>query len=475
MTTQLLDSLKKIIRPLTVVSMAWVLLGAAPLSYSASSLSSDTKATPGSNAAPVRAGEVSLVLGRAYLESATQSRQRIKTGTEINVTDRIVTESNGHVHVRFVDNALMSVRPHSMLEVLSYDFNPEKPEDSLVKFNLLEGVTRAISGQAAKSARDRFRLNTPIAAIGVRGTDFVVSVTGGTVRALVNEGTIVMAPYSAQCSSDSFGPCAVNAVELAGNSLQIMELDSGTEAPRLLAESLAQDPDTVLSAEAQLALSLPEDEVDKPVSKAVYLEGVTSTQAAAESEEAAVILVAASIPDVTPAAALAINEADDSQLIWGRFSAGLGDLERITLSFAEAATAGRESTVGNSTYTLFRPENGSKRVDKGLGVVSFSLNSAQAFYNSESGVVAMQVTGGNLGIDFQENNFATELNLNHDATGAIDFVASGKLFDGGYFHSRDDLQRIAGSVSIDGSEAGYLFERQLEEGGIQGLTLWNSQ
>ena len=33
---------------------------------------------------------------------------------------------------------------------------------------------RSITGQWGEAARDRFRLNTPIAAIGVRGTDFIV-------------------------------------------------------------------------------------------------------------------------------------------------------------------------------------------------------------------------------------------------------------------------------------------------------------
>ncbi|MCH8134997.1 MAG: hypothetical protein IIB77_03345, partial [Proteobacteria bacterium] len=55
-----------------------------------------------------------------------------------------------------------------------------------------------------------------------------------------------------------------------------------------------------------------------------------------------------------------------------------------------------------------------------------------------------------------------------------DFLASGSLFDGGFFHSRSDTQNIAGAVSIDGTEAGYFFNKQLDNGSIQGLTLWGS-
>ena len=146
----------------------------------------------------------------------------------------------------------------------------------------------------------------------------------------------------------------------------------------------------------------------------------------------------------------------------------------MTLSFAEAS-ANRKVTVGNLETGLFRDETSLKRVEKGLDVVSFQLNSAQAYYDSVSGVVAMQVNGGSLAIDFQESNFSTELNLNHSLTGPIDFVATGRLFSGGYFHNTAETQRIAGAVSFDGTEAGYFFERQLEFGNITGLTLWNSQ
>ena len=129
--------------------------------------------------------------------------------------------------------------------------------------------------------------------------------------------------------------------------------------------------------------------------------------------------------------------------------------------------------MGNTRYILFREEAGRTTVDRGLGPVSFALNSAQAFYDAGSGAVAMQVNGGKLAINFETNTFATELNLNHSATGKVDIMATGNVFDGGYFNSRSETQSVAGAVSVDGREAGYFFERQLESGGIQGLTLWS--
>ena len=432
-------------------------------------------------------GTVSLVLGKATIESGSGKLSRIvKPGSQVRVHDQIVTSTNGHVHIRFVDDALVSVRPDSRLEITRYDYDPARPALSAVKFDLIEGVTRAISGKAAKAARQRFRLNTPIAAIGVRGTDFTVSAKAGSTRALVNEGSIVLAPFSEDCRADAFGPCGTNSIELSSATMEVIELDGSTPLPRLVPATDAQNL-TAMRTGVQQAIrsSQGADEASgaedngvrvEELSAVLVTDNAASDLADTASDLADVASLLPSQPEFTPEQAIVIADVADRQLIWGRYSrvALNNGQERITLALDEARN-GREVTVGNFDYALFRSENGSKRLDIGLTVVSFGLSSAQAFYNSSSGVVAMEVGGGTLDIDFQENSFATLLNLNHSLTGELEFVASGRLFDGGYFHSRTESQRIAGAVSLDGSEAGYFFEQQLLQGDIQGLTLWNSQ
>ena len=431
-------------------------------------------------------GTVSLVLGRATIESGSGKLSRtVKPGSQVRVHDQIVTSTNGHVHIRFVDDALISVRPDSRLEITRYDYDPARPALSTVKFDLIEGITRAISGKAAKAARQRFRLNTPIAAIGVRGTDFTVSAKAGSTRALVNEGSIVLAPFSEDCRADAFGPCGTNSIELSSATMEVIELDGSTPLPRLVPATDAQNM-TAMRTGVQQAIrsSQGADEASGAEDKGVRVEElsavlVTDNAASDLADAASDLADAASLPpsqpEFTPEQAIVIADVADRQLIWGRYAgAGLDGQERITLSLDEAQL-GREITVGNFDYGLFRSGNGSKRLDSGLTVVSFGLSSAQAFYNSSSGVVAMEVGGGTLDINFQENSFATLLNLNHNLTGELNFTASGRLFDGGYFHSRTDGKTIAGAVSLDGSEAGYFFEQQLLQGDIQGLTLWNSQ
>ena len=440
-------------------------------------------------------GEVSLVLGRAYLERE-DARVLIETGAKVRVGDRVFTEAGGHVHVRFVDDALVSVRPSSTLDVVRYDYDASKPENSAVKFELSEGVARAISGEAAKSARERFRMNTPIAAIGVRGTDFVVSANSRSTRALVNEGAIVMAPYSSECSSEALGPCAVDAVELSQNTLQVLELGSGNPAPRLVAASSERTLSEIESAEttdasAADAQVASDDTADTLDSTEVYLESVATTkittevaaaekgdgQSSADQPDTVLPETPVVLADFTPTEALTADSTATDQLVWGRWgSTGAPSLLSLSLSEAREGAGGRDVTVASTSgFILYRSEPNGARVESGLGVVRLDLNAAEAFYDSSNGIVAMRVAGGNLELNFVDRAFATSLNLDHASTGAIDFTANGAIADGGYLRSKEDSKTLSGAVATDGSAAGYFFEQQLDAGRIQGITLWGAQ
>jgi len=476
----------------------WLRVSSLPLLALIISLSSLKTTAETDNGIQISArpvGEVSLVLGRAYLER-DEARVLIEAGAKVRVGDRVFTEAGGHVHVRFVDDALVSVRPSSTLDVVRYDYDASKPENSAVKFELSEGVARAISGEAAKSARERFRMNTPIAAIGVRGTDFVVSANSRSTRALVNEGAIVMAPYSSECSSEALGPCAVDAVELSQNTLQVLELGSGNPAPRLVAASgertlsdiESSESNDATAADAQVASDGTADTLD---STEVYLESVATTKintevAAAEKgdDQSPTNQPGTDLPEIpvvltdfTPTVALTADSTSSAQLVWGRWgSTDTTSLLSLTLSEAREGADGRDVTVASTSgFILYRSEPNGARVDSGLGVVRLDLNAAEAFYDSSNGIVAMRVAGGNLELDFVDRAFATELNLDHASTGAIDFSANGAIADGGYLRLKDDAKILSGAVATDGSAAGYFFEQQLDTGRIQGITLWGAQ
>jgi hypothetical protein len=445
------------------------------VSFAAESLNIDTEL----NLSGKEIGTVSLSLGKAYIYSSGQ-RRKVILGQQVFAGDRIYTEASGHVHLRFVDDALVSVRPNSSLDIIRYDFDEERPGNSAVKFELSEGVARSISGKAAKSARQRFRLNTPVAAIGVRGTDFVVSADSRTTRAQVNEGIIVMAPFSDQCSSEALGPCSVNAVELASNSFEVIELGESAVVPAIQArESSGQLGD--LRDRFQLSRSAEggsEKKSEQSDAASVYLESVATDRVqradSISQTERADVESPIKPPDYTPASPLSATDSAEAQLVWGRFGSGRAGKELISLDRVDAAS-GRNITISASDYLLYRTEPNGARVDKGLGVVGFQLQSAQAFHSSSSGEYSMRVADGALEVNFNANQFSTRLELDSEQTGPISFLGAGRVAPGGYLIGTNASDSLLGAVSSDGAEAGYFFEQHLESGSVSGLTLWGIQ
>ena len=431
-------------------------------------------------------GSVTMVIGRANLYSRVYGEARISQGQILREGDTVRTESNGHVHIRFQDDAILSVRPSSQLEIVAYRFDEANPSDSQVKLNLIEGTARAVSGEAAKAAKERFRLNTPIAAIGVRGTDFVVSTTPSSMMALVNEGSIVVSPFSSECAAQGIGPCDINGVELDSGSMQILEFDSNMSVPQLVpvltrgqeAQQVAEIFSGVAARnqnfndqyESEVEIATKSEEEANSTVKEVVGESVTSLDLGVDAQSQAPYGTG-----YTPGVQAVPAELQNRQLVWGRFAAGKGEFERLTLPFSEAAE-GRNVTVGgNFEYFLFRPESGEIQVRSGLGEVGFSLSSAQAYFKEGSSVTPVAVSGGDLVIDFNKNAFETSLDLYHMQLGAASLRSAGRLYNGGYFHSRDTGSRIVGAVSLDGSESGYFFDFFNWEGLLQGITLWDAR
>jgi len=446
--------------PVFVLALVLLLVLAPGLGFSTSAAAEESSTTGLGSV-----GEVSLLLGKAAIEGADSARRQVRIGSQIHPGDHIITEANGHVHIRFVDDALVSVRPNSRLEITDYHYNAARPADSVVKFRLVEGVTRSISGDAGRAARERFRLDTPIAAIGVRGTDFVVSASPRNVRALVNEGAIVMTPYSDACLSGTLGPCLNGGVELASASMQIVEIAQGQLEP-VLRPRPEQELHELIDSELDERHSGDENAVAKDTVADVYQESVTMREVAQRALSSERPLETASV--------VAPEVLRERQLIWGRWAGGEQALQPgITLAFSDARVD-RAVTLGGGGYNLYRTEPHGPRIDAGLGEVGFAVDAAQAFHHGAAGVEAMSVRGGDLRINFDQSTFATVLNLDSSATGRIDFTSSGQINSSGYFFNNSPIKSIRGAASVDGSEAGYFFSQQLGSGLIQGITLWGA-
>lgn len=95
----------------------------------------------------------------------------LKPETPIYAGDKIVTGPVGEAQIRFIDDTRLVVGPNSQLVIDSFVFSGTTARN--VSINALRGAFRFISGDSPSGA---YKITTPTATIGVRGTEFDVDV-----------------------------------------------------------------------------------------------------------------------------------------------------------------------------------------------------------------------------------------------------------------------------------------------------------
>jgi len=120
------------------------------------------------------AGDVLRVTGRATVTSPDGQIRKIKKGTEIKSTDIVSTSSRSYVRMKMQDQSYIMVRPDSRMVIEDFKYSEKKPKENRGFFALLKGGFRAVTGLIRN--KKKYRYNTAVATIGIRGTEFSVRV-----------------------------------------------------------------------------------------------------------------------------------------------------------------------------------------------------------------------------------------------------------------------------------------------------------
>jgi hypothetical protein len=119
-------------------------------------------------------GQVKVVKGTVTIER-DKTAMPATVGTRLRAADVLKTGPDGSVGVTMTDNSLLSAGPNSVVALDRYDFDDVTSEGRF-DTSLRSGTLAVVSGRIAKQSRDAMKVHTPAAVLGVRGTEFVVSV-----------------------------------------------------------------------------------------------------------------------------------------------------------------------------------------------------------------------------------------------------------------------------------------------------------
>ncbi len=148
------------------------------------------------------AADINLLTGTATATTPAAEIRDLKKGDTVFPQEVLSTGPNSYLNLRYSDGSFTLIRPNSRLQIESYAFKADKEQETDAKnkaaptdkkttaskivvtktgrasseskatFRLLKGGLRAVTGLIGKLNRDQYSLKTPVATIGIRGTDY---------------------------------------------------------------------------------------------------------------------------------------------------------------------------------------------------------------------------------------------------------------------------------------------------------------
>ena len=144
-------------------------------------------------------GDVIIQEGNTVIERKDGTENTSEVDLDVFSYD-VVKTGKGKTAIEFLDDTRVDVTEHSKLVIDEFVYDPTTKTGTLsIKASL--GTIRYASGLIAKNSKQNVKIETPTATIGVRGTDFSMTIDE------VGSSTIILLP-----SCDTNGNCFVGEI-----------------------------------------------------------------------------------------------------------------------------------------------------------------------------------------------------------------------------------------------------------------------
>jgi len=117
------------------------------------------------------AGVVQFVAGDVKIVRLGGAERDARKGAPISVGDTLLTPAGGLAQLKMGDGAIVVVQPDSRLTVAEFHYAGVEDGSEKVHYRLGQGGFRAVTGAIGRTHKKNYVIETPIAHMGVRGTD----------------------------------------------------------------------------------------------------------------------------------------------------------------------------------------------------------------------------------------------------------------------------------------------------------------
>lgn len=213
-----------------------------------------------------RAGEVAEI-NQSGLQLHAGRTAWLDQGDDVIRYARLETDNFGEMALVMDDGSHLVLLPNSDIAIDDFVYDPERTAGQAV-ISLGRGALRMISGRLPS---ERYQVRTPIASIGLRGTDFTAEmINGSELLVRVDEGAVEILPSE---SADRFTVNAGQVSRCTRSGCEDASPDDQAVRHARLGPPLAGAPDQGAGAERNRGQSAQGDSRETGVSTSIELVG----------------------------------------------------------------------------------------------------------------------------------------------------------------------------------------------------------
>jgi len=126
-------------------------------------------------------GSILFTIGKVSVQRAGQTLP-LQKGDQLQAGDLVMTGPKGRVQIRMIDKSRVALRPGTRYKVEALVPPAEEQNAGVTTsdqgekalIDLLQGGFRTITGSVGKNKPENYQVRTPVATIGIRGTEYLV-------------------------------------------------------------------------------------------------------------------------------------------------------------------------------------------------------------------------------------------------------------------------------------------------------------
>lgn len=200
-------------------------------------------------------GNVSELSGDVFIARGTTAAHQAVKNEAVTSGTTISTGAQSYAVLKFEDGQIVTMQADSTFLVREYRYEPERKETGNIVFSMLKGGLRFVTGLIGQNNKKAFRLSTPNATIGIRGTEFMVAMANNSMYSQVLSGNIGMTNAAGMVTLGAGQTAYVASASALASLIPASAVPAGTFS-QLLSIPVTTAPATTSASPATAAASV---------------------------------------------------------------------------------------------------------------------------------------------------------------------------------------------------------------------------